>query len=499
MKKIFFILTLCSVGLPIAAQKVLTLDSCRALALHNNKQINVSKLKQEMALNIRKAARTKYLPKVDAAGGYQYFSESISLLSKDQQSALNNLGTNLATAAGGSLTGMITGLVRQGIITPAVAQQINSMVNQVGAPMATTGNEIGQSITKALETNTHHIWGGAIMVRQPIYMGGAITAINTIATINEQLAANDADTKTQATLYSIDQAYWLVVSLKQKQVLANSYLNLVKKLDSDVKKMIRQGITTRAAGLKVDVKVNEAEMQVTQVEDGLALAKMLLCQLCGLPMEQDIVLADEDRKQLNVNLEELSTDVADKSSANNNRPELRTLQNMVDISQQATRLVRAAYLPHVMLTGGYLISNPNLFNSFERKFAGTWNVGVIVHVPVWNWFDGAYKIRASKVATSMARMELSDAQEKIDLQVTQSRFKVKEAHKRLMMARKNIKSAEENLRCANIGFKEGVMETTDVMAAQTAWQQAQSQQIDAEVEVKLAQVNLQKALGVLVY
>lgn len=499
MKKIFFILTLCSVGLPIAAQKVLTLDSCRALALHNNKQINVSKLKQEMALNIRKAARTKYLPKVDAAGGYQYFSESISLLSKDQQSALNNLGTNLATTAGGSLTGMITGLVRQGIITPAVAQQINSMVNQVGAPMATTGNEIGQSITKALETNTHHIWGGAIMVRQPIYMGGAITAINTIATINEQLAANDADTKTQATLYSIDQAYWLVVSLKQKQVLANSYLNLVKKLDSDVKKMIRQGITTRAAGLKVDVKVNEAEMQVTQVEDGLALAKMLLCQLCGLPMEQDIVLADEDRKQLNVNLEELSTDVADKSSANNNRPELRTLQNMVDISQQVTRLVRAAYLPHVMLTGGYLISNPNLFNGFERKFAGTWNVGVIVHVPVWNWFDGAYKIRASKVATSMARMELSDAQEKINLQVTQSRFKVKEAHKRLMMARKNIKSAEENLRCANIGFKEGVMETTDVMAAQTAWQQAQSQQIDAEVEVKLAQVNLQKALGVLVY
>ena len=263
--------------------------------------------------------------------------------------------------------------------------------------------------------------------------------------------------------------------------------------------MIRQGVTTRAAGLKVDVKVNEAEMQVTQVEDGLALAKMLLCQLCGLPMEQDIVLADEDRKQLNVNLEELSTDVADKSSANNNRPELRTLQNMVDISQQVTRLVRAAYLPHVMLTGGYLISNPNLFNGFERKFAGTWNVGVIVHVPVWNWFDGAYKIRASKVATSMARMELSDAQEKIDLQVTQSRIKVKEAHKRLMMARKNIKSAEENLRCANIGFKEGVMETTDVMAAQTAWQQAQSQQIDAEVEVKLAQVNLQKALGVLVY
>lgn len=337
------------------------------------------------------------------------------------------------------------------------------------------------------------------MLRQPIYMGGAITALNNIALINEQLAANDADAKMQATLYSIDQAYWLVVSLKQKKALAESYLGLVKKLDDDVNKMIKQGVATRAAGLKVDVKVNEAEMQLTQVEDGLTLAKMLLCQLCGLPMDRDITLADENRKQLNVNLNELSTTVADKASANTNRPELRLLQNAINISEQATKLVRATYLPHILLTGGYIVSNPNLFNSFERKLAGTWNVGIIVQVPVWNWFEGAYKVRASKAATSMAQMELYDAQEKINLQITQSEFKVKEAHKRLLMARKNIKSAEENLRCANVGFKEGVMETTEVMAAQTAWQQAKSQQIDAEVEVKMAQVNLQKSLGVLNY
>ena len=240
MKKILSIFMLCGVMLPIEAQNVLSLDSCRALALRNNKQINVSKLKQEVALNIRKAARTKYLPKVDAAGGYQYFSETISLLSKDQKSALNNLGTNFTTAAGGSLSGMITGLVQQGVITPAVAQRINGMVSQISTPIAKTGNEIGSSITKSLETNTHHIWGGAVMLRQPIYMGGAITALNNIAQINEQLTANDTDAKTQATLYSIDQAYWLVVSLKQKKALADSYLGLVKKLDSDVHKMIKQ-------------------------------------------------------------------------------------------------------------------------------------------------------------------------------------------------------------------------------------------------------------------
>ena len=481
------------------AQRTLSLDSCRVLALHNNKQINISKLKQDMAMNIRKAAKTKYLPKVDAAGGYEYFSESISLLSKDEKNQLNNLGTSTATLAGGSLSSMVTGLVQQGVIPASVAQQISGVMGQLGTPMAAAGNQIGNSIVKSLETDTHNIWGGAIMVRQPIYMGGAITAINNIAKINESLAENDADYKTQSTLYNIDQAYWLVVSLKQKQLLANSYLNLVKKLNSDVQKMIKEGVATNADGLRVNVKENEAEMQVTQVEDGLTLSKMMLCQLCGIPMSDNITLADENSDSLNIDMSQQTDNVADKDAASNNRPELRMLQNSIEISEQATRLVRAAYLPHVLLTGGYLVSNPNVYNSFERKFAGTWNVGVIVQVPVWNWFESSYKIRASKAATCMAQMELCDTKEKIDLQITQSQFKVKEAHKKLNMARKNIKSAEENLRCANLGFKEGIMETTDVMTAQTAWQQALSQKIDAEVEVKLSLVNLQKALGVLRY
>ena len=35
------------------------------------------------------------------------------------------------------------------------------------------------------------------------------------------------------------------------------------------------------------------------------------------------------------------------------------------------------------------------------------------------------------------------------------------------------------------------------MEAQTAWLQAQSQQIDAEIDVRLSQTDLQKALGTL--
>ena len=65
------------------------------------------------------------------------------------------------------------------------------------------------------------------------------------------------------------------------------------------------------------------------------------------------------------------------------------------------------------------------------------------------------------------------------------------------MATSNVDKANENLRCANLGFREGVIPSTGVMEAQTAWLQAQSQKIDAEIDVKLSQVDYKKALGTL--
>lgn len=501
MKKIVTICLLFGTLLPIQAQTTtLSLDSCRAMALRNNKQINASRLKKDVAFNLKKSTRTKYLPKVDAMGGYEWFSREISLLNKNQKSTFSNIGTNLGNGISGNISNLMGELVGQGLISQETAQQLGQSLGSKLPDLEGKLNGVGQSVVDAFRTDTRNIFAGSVMLRQPIYMGGAIIAANKIADIGEQIAENDLDMQTQGTLYSIDRAYWMVVSLRQKQKLANSYRDLVKKLDDDVHKMIKQGVATKADGLKVDVKVNEADMQIMQVEDGLTLSKMLLCQLCGIPMDQDIKLADEEKEALALAgtiTDQQLQQAAAQDSAKSTRPELKMLQNTVDITKQSVKLVRAAYLPHVALTGGYMISNPNVFNGFQKRFTGVWNVGVLVQVPVWNWFDGTYKVRAAKAAANIAQMNLDDTREKIHLQITQSQFKVKEAQKKLHMAQKNIKSAEENLRCANLGFKEGVMEVTDVMAAQTAWQQAQSQKIDAEIDVKLTEVGLNKALGIL--
>lgn len=479
---------LLAVGIsPVEAQRVLSLDSCRAMALRNNKQMSVQRVKQEVAKNLRKSARTKYLPHVSAAGGYLYTSKEISLLSDESKDKLSNLGTN-------GVNQLQTGLASAMPVLSALfggTAPVTSMMNG----MAGTLNQIGQGIVDELHTDTRHMFGGAILVTQPVFMGGAIVAMNKIADIGEEMAANSADARRQETLYQIDQAYWQVVSLRHKQKLAEGFLGLVKKLDGDVQKMIREGVATRSEGLSVSVKVNEAEMAVMKVNDGLTLSKMLLCQLCGLPVDEQVTLADEEKEEIVVTGEARTAAQTDMMLSN--RPELKMLQNVVDISHQTTNLLKAGNLPQVMLVGGYSVSNPNVYNGFQRKFSGAWNVAVLMRIPIWNWGDVAYKVRAAKGAATIATLELEEAREKMELQLSQSNFRVNEADKKLELAKASRQKAEENLRTANLGFQEGVISSTTVMEAQTAWLQAQSQYIDAEIDVQLSRVNLQKSLGTL--
>lgn len=485
---------MCALAATSGAQTYLSLDSCKAMALRNNKQLNISRLSKEVAKNVRKATRTKYLPKVDAMGGYLYTSKQISIISGRQRQALGSLGTSLGSQAQASVSDMLSALTQQGILTPDQAEQLGGALSQTGQSLGQAGNKLGQEVADAFDTDTRHMWAGAVMVRQPIYMGGAIKAANKIADIGESMADDDFDLKRQATLYGVYQAYWTTVSLEQKRNLALSYKELVEKLSQDVKKMITQGVATKADGLRVDVRVNEADMQLTQVVNGLSLSKMLLCQLCGLPLNEDIQLTDSAEGKGNTSALTLDNSA---DSTFSDRPEIRLLKHSIAISEQTTNLIRAGNLPKVSLVGGYMTTNPSVYDGFRRRFSGVWNVGVIIQVPIWDWFDTTYKIRASKAATNIAKMELSDAREKVELQVTQSQYKMREAQKRLAMASQNIKSAEENLRCANLGFREGVMGITEVMEAQTAWQLAQSQKIDAEVEVRLSELSGAKALGTL--
>ena len=151
------------------------------------------------------------------------------------------------------------------------------------------------------EFDTKNVYVGAITLTQPIYMGGKIRAFNKITKYAEELAKTQHKSGMQEVILNTDQAYWQVVSLVNKKKLAEGYLELLKQLGRDVDKMFAEGVATEADGLSIKVKVNEAEMTLTKVEDGLSLSRMLLCQICGTGLATSIKLADETLTNLPVN------------------------------------------------------------------------------------------------------------------------------------------------------------------------------------------------------
>lgn len=483
MKRLPIIFLILSTISPLKAQVALDLDSCRALAIANNKDLLISNQKIRAAYYEKKAAFTNYLPKISGTGAYIRNQKEISLLNKDQKSALNNIGTNV----NGTIQEFAQAIGTQ---FPDLEPLISSLGNSAAGPL----NSIGHSLTDALRTDTRNLYVGAVTLTQPVYMGGKIRAYNKITKYAEDLANEQHNSELQEVILSTDQAYWQVVSLVNKKKLAEGYLNLLNSLNSDMEKMIAEGVATKADGLSVKVKANEAEMTLTKVDNGLSLAKMLLCQLCGLDLTTPLILKDE---QINSFPMAQHYTRFDMESVYTNRPEIRSLLLGREIYRQKINVTRADYLPTVALLGNYLVTNPGLTNGFEKKFRGMWNVGVMVKIPIWNWGEGTYKVRSAKAEARIAEYQLEDAKEKIELQVNQSIYKVNEAMKKLAMSDKNMEKANENLRYANLGFKEGIIPASNVLEAQAAWLSAQSDKVDSQIDVKLSEVYLRKSLGTL--
>lgn len=465
--------------------QTLTPDSCRALALRHNKELQAAREGVTAARYERKAAFTNFLPKVSATGAYLYTNRELSLLSHGQKQSLATMGDRVQG-------GLQTALTELAADNPLLAPLLEPLA---GVDVAAPINEVGQSLTEALRTDTRNVWAGAVTLTQPLYMGGKVDAYYRIMRYAEQLEGRQLEAKRQETVLQTDEAYWQIVSLSHKRRLAESYLQLTRALESDVQKMIAAGVATEVDGLSVTVKVNEAELSLTEADNGLTISRMLLCQLCGLPLDTPVRLADEEAETIDLASPTVGDTVGNVMTALALRPELQSLELLSRIRRQEVRTTRAEFLPTLALTGGYLTSNPSLFNGFERKFSGTWFVGLSLQVPVWNWGESLYKVRAARARVLSADCELDAARELVTLQVRRSEQEVQEARRRCLLTRHNVDKAGENLRYARLGFREGVIPTSGVLEAQTAWLSARSAAIDAQISLRLAEVALKKALG----
>lgn len=475
MRRIYIVLISLIAACTVTAQHVVTLDSCRAMALSNNKELKQHDVKIEAAGYQRSEAAAAYKPSIDLEASYIYNSRQLALVDKDQLLPTKSFS-----------------LEKQGY-------DYNLVTNPMtGEPLVVDGQYVPSTVAllpkSALTYNVHNVFAGALTVTQPIYMGGKIKAMNEITRYAEQLAQSMRNSKVEDVICDVDAAYWQVVSLKGKQKLAQSYVNLVEALDKDVQAMLKQGVATRANLLTVDVKLNEANVALTKVNNGLVLARMLLAQVCGLPVNTTFTLADEDRDELTPTLR--STDV-NIDRVYSNRNDIHSLELATKIYDEKAKVTLSEMRPQVVALAAAHLTNPNTYNGFENRFGGAFSIGAMVKVPIWHWGALSNKYKASQAEARVKQLELDDAKEKIKLQVSQAQFRYQESIKTHEMTKANLDKAEENLRMAQVGFHEGVSTADDVLAAQTAWVQAHSEKIDAEIDVRLCDVYLSKVTGTL--
>ena len=478
--KNLLILTLSLVTLgaytPAAHADAISLDSCRNMALRNNKTIRMAEEGIRSAAYEKKAAFAGYLPGIDFTGGYMYNQQQIELLGEDAKlptmsfdPATQTFKYNILTTPDGSP-----------ILDPSTGSYIPT--------------EVAVIPKEAMQFDTHNVFAGAFTLTQPIFMGGMIKAMNDITKYAEKAAIALKNNAVQDVIYGVDQAYWLVVSLKSKQRLADSFVALVDSLNYNVNALLEEGIATRADQLNVQVKLNEAKIAQTKVNNGLTLARMALAQVCGLPVNSDMYLADEDSESIAATPAPQTESMEDVYA---NRADLEILRQGINVLGSREKLAMGMMLPKIAAVGMYSFSNPNVNHGFEKKFGGGFSVGATITIPIWHWGQHYNHYRATKATTNAQRLLLEDMEEKVSLQVSQARFSYSEAIKTYEMTLSNMDAADENLRCAQLGYREGVLTTDDVIAAQTAWLSANSEKIDAEIGIRLCDVYLSKVLGTL--
>jgi outer membrane protein TolC len=476
------------ISLQAYPQKVLDLESCRQLALTHNKSLQMAQETVNAARELKKAAFTQFLPNFSANGTYIWNEKNLSLLAEN---AMLPVGTKMADGSFGFTADQISNKWTMVNGQPVPLDANNTPFNPKTNPEKIQWKGYALLPKEAMEFDIHNLFAGTIGFVQPIFMGGKILELYHIAKYSENLANAQKENKTTELLLEVDEAYWRVVSLENKVKLAKEYRNLIAQVDSNVHVMITEGVATKSEALKVKVKLNEAEMTATKAEDGLNLSKMALNQLCGLPLEEIYSLSDENLSS------DFTTQLIPIEQAISNRPEIKALTQAENIAKSNEKIMLSRFLPNIGLTGNYMVSNPNSFNGFKNDFDGMFTVGIVANVPLFHFGDKFHTLNAAKYQRKATTLQLEEAREKMQLQIKQNSYRVAESIRKKNATQHNIEQAEENLRYASEGFKEGVITSTDLLAAQTAWLSAKSESIDANIDLKLCNVYLAKSQGTL--
>lgn len=464
MKKILLpLFALVLGGFPAdSSAQTLSLDSCIQMALEYNKSLSSARLKLEQTTFDVKSYRANFFPQVNLMA-LDFYSTAKGDL----------------TIGGGHLP-IYKYVESAGQFMPDVTMNADGTY---------TLNQYADFPSQTMKWKLRNTFLGGISLMQPIYSGGKISTAYEMSKLGRSMATENIRLTESEVIVKTYEAYYQTVRAKELGDVARSYKALLEELKKNVEGAFRHGMSTRNDIMKVQVKLNEAELSIQKADNGYRLAKMNLCHITGLPLSSDVEVdsgvADDNAKDGGLN-SQLSTA---------SRPEHAILDAKTELAHQQVKLTKSDYLPTVAAGASYVYANGGKLAGKRLLDNGSATVGIAVKVPLDLFGGTANKVRSAKAAYQIAQFEQQDLDEQMQLELAQCQNQCDEAQTELHLCQVALEQATENMRLSKQQYEVGFEPLADYLETQALWQKCSSNLVDARCQLQLSHVRLLKAAG----
>lgn len=337
-------------------------------------------------------------------------------------------------------------------------------------------------------------------ITQPIYTGGKITAANRLAKIGREAAEQQLRATTMSAIAEADNAYWTFVAILQKVRLTEAYIAQMDSLYSRTEASFRIGMATRNDLLRIEARRSEIMYQAEKCRNGADLCRLSLCRIIGVGSETEITPTDT--------VIDITPEV-DFNYSLASRPEYRLLNLQVDASKQQVNMVRSDFLPVVGLSLGYtrydnikikgaMQASDGSYIPFSQKYGGNSTMAMLaVKVPLFHWGEGIKKVRKAKLEARNAELDLDKNSRLLDLEIRQAISNVTSGYTMTETAAVALRQAEANLESAKERYDVSLITLTDLLDAESQWQQSYSNYIESRAQYRIYLTEYRRVTGTL--
>ena len=349
-----------------------------------------------------------------------------------------------------------------------------------------------------MEMELHGMYFAGIMVTQPIYAGGKIMAGNKLAKIGKETASETLRKTRMQVIADADNAYWSLIAVNWKVRLLEAYKAQMDALYQQTEVSVNAGMATTNDLLRITAKRSEIDYQLQKAKNGANLCRLSLCDVLGCALDTEITPVDT---VIHISApQDLDESIA-------LRPELRLLESQVDAAKEQIKVTRADILPSVALMGSYMFYGNEKIKGFTQDAAGNNvpftnkiddNFGMValtVNIPLFHWGEGLKKIRKAKFELHNAQLDLQKNTRLLSIEARQAVQNVTNGYNMVETARLGDEQGQENLRVMTEQYQNGLCTLTDLLDAQTQWQQAQSNLIEAQTQYKIYETEYLRVTG----